>query len=233
VKELYNELPQLLQLAAGMGLAMGVMIGVSLVIWVRLGSPAKKIDAHTDQIATVEALQKTMQKNFDEKLTKEIDAAREAFKTQGNLDKDEFGKQLRAVAENFADRQTQHNTTLAEKDALIKTESDARHTAETERDDLKATLVNLNKRLEDIESDLKAQKVEIEALHKTIDEKNKKERELGDLLKAFKDEVAALSDEKVLLQAEKNAMLEMARAVGLKLATLEEKKSQIEEINPA
>jgi chromosome segregation ATPase len=98
---------------------------------------------------------------------------------------------------------------------------------------LKATLVNLNKRLEDIESDLKAQKVEIEALHKTIDEKNKKERELGDLLKAFKDEVAALSDEKVLLQAEKNAMLEMARAVGLKLATLEEKKSQIEEINPA
>jgi chromosome segregation ATPase len=218
------------------------MFGGGSLIWVRFGGTAKTVDAHTDQIATVEALQVTMQKNFDEKLTKEIGtvreaaskevgAAREAFKTQGDLDKAEFAKQLQAVATNFANQQTQYNTVATEQAGRILTEKTRADTAESERDDLKTTLVNLNKRLEDIEMDLKAQKAEIEALHKTIDEKNKKERELGDMLKAFKDEVAVLSDEKVLLQAEKNAMLEMARAVGLKLAALEEKKPQTEEIN--
>lgn len=225
----FNDLPQLLQLAVALGLAIAVAGGGGVIIWARFSPMAEKIDTHTQQIAQAETLRNAMQISFDArlkeeetKLAKQLADAKAAFNTQLEIKQAEFSKQLEAVANNFATQKASYDSEIEKKKIAIEELTTAKVNAETERDELKTTIANLNDRIEDIQRQLSAQATKITELQETIREKNTKEKELGETLSAFKTQLAILSDEKQIWVAEKKLVFEFLQALGVKLKALEE-----------
>ncbi len=231
----FEDIPTLLQYAIAFGVVLGVGPAVFFVTWLYLRGWAKKINSNSDDIAKIEALRVEMQKGFDAKLEKEISEVKEAAKVQREIDQAEFNKQLQAVADNFADKKTDLKKVIADKDTQILSEKTRADDAETERDELKETIKNLNDSIDEIRGQLRGHTEEIKGLRGTIEEKDKKEKEQEGLIKAYKGQVAVLSDEKQVWVAEKALVIEIMQALGQKLKAIEEQESptKTEEINPA
>lgn len=241
----FNDSPQLIQLAILLAIVLGGGGGLFVFVWSYLFGWARKVNGHTAQLAQIELERLQMQKDFDTKLEKGIAEARdnaiadakEVAKVQREADLSEFTKQLEGVASAREKRENEHKAENEKNAAKLKEESQARQTAEKERDELRQTIQNLNDRIDDIKKEtntviegiqgqVTSQQAQIRELQRVIEEKNLKEKEQDKLIKAYKEELAVLNDEKQIWVAEKDLMFKVLETLGVKPSIPEEKQPE-------